>query len=269
VSAKIHAAPLVRSELRLRWRSVLLWSVSTVSLVLLIVGVYPSVRGNTSIDSIYAKLSPTMQALLGGSDLSSPSGYLSTQLFAFFLPAVLLVFAVGRGASAIAGEEEDHTLDLLLAQPISRASAYLQKSAVVVLSTGTLTVASWVPLVALDSAVRFKLPVAHLSAACAQMGLFCCALACIAQAVATALGRRAPGIAVAAGYAVVSYVLYGLSTTVHALGLLRPLLLWRWYLANDSLTTGLGASEVVVLLAASALSIAVGAFAFTRRDLRA
>ena len=39
-------------------------------------------------------------------DFTSPAGYLDTELFDFFAPLLLLLFAIGAGARAIAGEEE-------------------------------------------------------------------------------------------------------------------------------------------------------------------
>ena len=264
-----RTSTLLLSELRLRRTSLLVWTVSIAALVFLVVGIYPSIRDNPSLDSVYGNLSPTMQALLGGSSLTSAIGYLNTQLFAFFLPAVLLVFAVGRGASAIAGEEEEHTLDLLLAQPILRRSVYLQKSAVVSAGILVLTAASLAPLILVNSAVRLDLPVDQLAGACLQMGLFCCALGLGAQATAAATGRRAVGVAVTVGYTVVTYVLYGLSQTVHALTYIRPLMLWRWYLSNDPVRTGAGLAEVLVLLGVCAVALLVGIVTFAQRDLHA
>jgi ABC-2 type transport system permease protein len=260
---------LLASELRLRWISLLVWSLAIAALVLLIIAFYPAVRDNPSLNDIYANLNPSMQALLGGSDLTSPIGYLNTQLFAFVLPVALLVFGLGRGAALIAGEEEERTLDLLLAQPVGRGSAYLQKSLSLVVGIALLTLATWLPLVALDSAVRLNLPVTHLAAASIQTGLMCLGMSLAAQAIAAWTGRRATGLAVVAGYAVVSYVVYGLSNTVAWLERLRPLTLWRWSQFNDPLSNGLGAREVIVLLAVCVASILLGAVLFRRRDLRA
>ena len=260
---------LLVSELRLRRTSLIVWVVSVVALVLLVVAFYPQVRDNPSLNSIYADMSPSLQALLGGSDLTSPVGYLNTQLFAFLLPAVLLVFGLGRGAASLAGEEEDRTLDLLLAQPIPRWSTYLQKSAALTVGLAALTLVSWVPLAALNASVKFNLPVANLAAVCLQMGLFVLALSLAAQAVAAATGRRAVGLAAVAGYTFVSYVVYGLSGTVTGLQHLRPLTIWRWYLLNDPLAGGLGWSEVAVLAAVCLAAMTCGAYFFGRRDLRA
>ena len=156
---------LLGSELRLRLVSLIVWAVSIAALVLLIVAFYPSVRDNPSLNDLYGNLTPSMQALLGGSDLTSPVGYLNTQLFAFVLPVALLVFGLGRGAASVAGEEEERTLDLLLAQPVSRGSAYLQKSVALAVGLAVLTCAGWLPLVALNGPVQFNLPVVNLTAA--------------------------------------------------------------------------------------------------------
>lgn len=194
---------LLASELRLRRISLIVWAVSVAGLVLLVVAFYPQVRGNPSMNSLYADMSPSMQALLGGSNLVSPTGFLNTQMFAFFLPAVLLVFGLSRGAASLAGEEEDRTLDLLLAQPVPRWSIYLQKAGAVTAGVVILTVATWIPLAALNNAVELDLPTANLAAVCAQVGLFTVGLALAAQAIAAATGRRAVGLSIVGGYAFV------------------------------------------------------------------
>lgn len=260
---------LLVSELRLRRVSLIVWVVSVAALVLLVVAFYPQVRDNPSLNSLYADMSPSMQALLGGSDLTSPAGFLNTQLFAFFLPAVLLTFGLSRGAASLAGEEEERTLDLLLAQPIPRWSTYVQKTAAVTAGLAALTVATWAPLAALNNPVQFNLPAANLAAVCLQMGLFTLALSLAAQAVAAATGRRAIGLSVIAGYAFVSYVIYGLSGTVSGLRHLRPLTIWRWYLPNAPLTNGLGWPETTVLAAVCLTATTTGLYLFGRRDLRA
>jgi hypothetical protein len=46
----------------------------------------------------------------------------------------------------VTSEEEEWTLDLLLAQPVPRWSAYLQKAAAVTIGITALTLATWVTL---------------------------------------------------------------------------------------------------------------------------
>ncbi len=260
---------LLASELRLQRTSLLVWVLAVAALMVLIVAVYPSIRGDDSLNAIYANLPPSAQGLLGGSDLTSPVGYLNTQVFAFFLPAVLLVFALSRGAATIAGEEEAHTLDLLLAQPLPRAAAYVQKAAALAVALVLLGLATAVPVLALDGAVRLDLGADRILAVCGQMTLFTLALGLAAQAVATAAGRRAVGAAAVAGYAFVSYLVYGLAPSAAWAAHLRPLSPWRWYLGNDPLSSGWGLWEVLVLALVALVAVGAGALAFRSRDLRA
>lgn len=260
---------LLVSELRLRWVSLVGWAVAIAALLVLILVIYPSIKDNDSLNSIYAGMDPATRALLGGSNLTSPVGYLNTQVFAFFLPAVLLVFAVGRGAAALAGEEQDRTLDLLLAQPVPRWAAYVGKAAALAVGVGVLTLAALIPLLALNGPVGLDLPASALAAVSVQMGLFVLALGLVAQALAAASGRKVVGVAAVAGYAFVSYLAYGLSATVSWLEPFKPLTLWRWYLGNDPLSHGFGGPEVAVLVSVCLVALGAGSLAFQRRDLRA
>jgi ABC-2 type transport system permease protein len=260
---------LILSELRLRRNSLIVWAIAIAALVLMIVGIYPSIANDPSLDSLYDGLSPSVQALLGGSDATSPVGYLSTQLFAFFLPAVILVFVLGRSAATLAGEEEDRTLDLLLSQPLARSSAYLQKAAAVALSLLLLCFAALLPLLIFNTPAGLNLPNANLIGIVAQMFLFCLALGLCTQAIAAATGRRGLGLAIVIGYTVVAYLIYGLGQSIDWLNNLLPLTLWRWYLQNNPLETGFGVAEGAVLTSVCAVAVAFGVIAFKRRDLHA
>ena len=190
-------------------------------------------------------------------------------MFAFLLPAVLLVYGIGRGAASIAGEEEEHTLDLLLAQPY-RAVVGLPAEG----GRGRRRAScSWAspdgcPVAALNRRCKFDLPAVNLAAVTVQMTLMCLALSLVAQAIAAWTGRRSLGIAIVAGYAFVSYVVYGLAGTVTWLEHVRPLTLWRWYLLNDPLANGFGWSSAWCSPATCVTSRpSRGALLFARRDL--
>ena len=140
---------LLVADLRLRWRSLLWWTVAVVLLSALVASFYKSIAGDPAFEDIYGSLPESLEALLGGADLASPVGYLSSQMYAFFMPALLLVYAIGRSTSTLAGEEEDHTLDLLLAQPISRTALFVQKVVSVALGIVVLAIAVAIPVITL------------------------------------------------------------------------------------------------------------------------
>lgn len=260
---------LLRSELSIRSRATWGWTVGVVALVAMVAGFYPAVRGLASLDSIYAALPPALQSLLGGSDLVSPAGYLRTQLLAFFLPVVVLILAMGRGAAAVAGEEEDRTLDLLLAQPVTRTRLYLVKSVALCCWLALVSLAAFATLAALDRVIGLNLAWGHLAAVSVQLGLLCLAAGLLTMAVSATSGRRVVGIAVVGCYAFLAYLLDGLADVVTWLRPLRPLSVWRWYLGGDPLGSGLDPLAVIVLAGVCVVAVAAGAWGFQRRDLHA
>src|SRR5207248_8557932 len=56
--------------------------------------------------------------------LMSPEGFLSLAFFSY-LPLIMGVFAVLAGSGLLAADEENGTLDLILAHPVSRTALFL------------------------------------------------------------------------------------------------------------------------------------------------
>lgn len=96
-------------------RSWLIWSISLTLLIAFFMAFYPAVAGEESFNELTENLPESLNALFGAEDIASPEGYLDSQFFSYLGPLLLLIFAVGRGADAIAGEEQRHTFDLLMA----------------------------------------------------------------------------------------------------------------------------------------------------------
>jgi len=109
-------------SLRDQRRSLCWWLVGVAALSIFTVLFYPSIADDPAFDEMLERLPEALsRAMLGDvKDLTSPEGYLNSQLFVFMIPLVLMVFTVGKGTGGIAGEEEKGTLELLLSYPISR-----------------------------------------------------------------------------------------------------------------------------------------------------
>ena len=268
---------LLVSDLRLRWRSLLWWTVAVVLLSALVASFYRSIAGDPAFEDIYGSLPESLEALLGGADLASPVGYLSSQMYAFFMPALLLVYAIGRSTSSLAGEEEDNPLDkagalvlldLLLAQPISRTALYVQKVVGVALGIAVLAIAVAVPVIALADWSELKVPAANLWAATAQLFAFVLFLGMLAMTVSASVGRRAAGVGVAAGLAFVTYLLDGFGKSIEWLEPWRVLTPWYWYDIDEALSESMPWTSFAVLLGATLIVGALGLWGFNRRNLR-
>ena len=69
---------------------------------------------------------PEFMAFFGGDDLSAfttPEGFLGVEFFSL-MPILLGIFAVLAGSGLLASDEESGRLDLIMAQPISRAGLF-------------------------------------------------------------------------------------------------------------------------------------------------
>lgn len=237
--------------------------------VLLVDAFYPSIVGDPSLNSMLDQMPEALRPLLGPADLTSPVGYLASQLYLFFLPAIVLIFAIGRGAAAIAGEEEDHTLDLLMVQPLGRWSLYSQKAGAVIIGVVVLVGVSVLPTLVLGSSLQIDIPVTNLLAVTMQLAAMSVLFALLAFAVGAATGRRSVAIAIAAAVAFVTYLVDGLGQTIDWLDAFRPLTPWYWFAPVDALTDGWQFLGLAILLGVSVILLALGGWLFGRRNLRA
>ena len=160
-------------------------------------------------------------------------------------------------------------VDLLLAQPISRRSLYLQKFLGIGVGLVVLAAASWLPTAILAGPTGLEIPASSLASETLQLFALATLFASLALAVSSSAGLKSVGIAVAAGVAFVTSLIDGLGQTIDWLGNLRPLLPWRWYDATGALTDGFLWSSFLVLVGASVVVAATGLVLFERRNLRA
>lgn len=253
-------------------RALAWWSLGLAALVALMVSVYPTVRSNPDLNRMvqdYPKALKSFIAFGGRVDYVSAAGYLGSELFAFMVPLLLLVASIGAGARALAGEEEQGTLELLLANPVSRRRLVLEKLAALVAEIGLLALVLWLALLIGAHAAGMHVTGAHLAAATLSAGLLAVAFGTIALSAGACLGRRGIAIGVAAGGAVAASLVNSLATLVHFLEPVRAASPFYHYVASDPLRSGLGAGHVAFLVALTVVAAAAGLAGFERRDIAA
>lgn len=258
---------LLRSEMQLMWRPLLWWTIGILAVVLFTVAFFPAVRNTPGFDEIAEQLPESVRPLIGTMDITSPVGYLLSQLYLFFLPAVLLVYAIGRGSSTIAGEEEAGTLDLLLAQPVSRTQVYVTKATAVALGAGILALATWLPIQIVGPFFELSIPVRDLAAVTINLFLLALIFTALALAVSAGLGRRMAGAAVAAALAFFTFLLDGFGQTIDWLEDVRPFTPWYWFDPTAALADGDILPGAVVLGVATIFIAGLGLLMFRRRSL--
>lgn len=120
-------------ELRRRRTTILLWTIGSIVLVSVILLVFPSIRDQAAqLDQVISKLPESMRGLKAGDsatvDLDDPVSFLNSQVFYATLPILWIILAITRGAGILGREEQNRTLELLLARPISRTRLLVAKA---------------------------------------------------------------------------------------------------------------------------------------------
>lgn len=268
-----RAVTVARRLLVDRRRSLLWWSVAFVAFIEINLVFYPSVKGQDDFDRMMEQMPESLRVLSGiteNTSITSPVGYLQGQVFAMWFPLLLLIFGVGLAANAIAGSEQAGTLEYLLTQPVRRrevAAGRIGALIALMLVMAVIGTASLVitdPLVGLDEGISYI----NLLAACVEGLLLALVFASIAFAVGAATGRKAEAIAVASAAAAAAFLLNGFGDLIDLLGTLRVVSPWHWYVGSEPLVNGFTLFSTVPPLLTSAVLMAIGVWAFDRRDLR-
>lgn len=251
-------------------RGFLWWSLGLVGLVALMVSVYPTVRSNPSLNKLVDEYPEALKAFIafgGQVDYTSPAGYLGSELFSFMVPLLLMVAAIGGGAGVIAREEEQGTLELLMANPVSRARVVLEKSAAVAAEVAALGFVLWAALWVGAVSVGMDISAGHLAAATFSAVLLALAYGAIAVLLGAATGRRGLAVGVTAATAVAAYLVNGLAPLVDGLEIPRKVSPFYHYAAGDPLRHGLSLVHMSVLVAIAAAATLIAPAVFSRRDL--
>lgn len=238
----------------------------------------------TAVGAMYAAFWPTIntpemqqamrsypQALLEAmnyTDLTSAAGYIGSAVYGLLVAALVAVLAIMQGARAVAGEEEDGVLDLLVAHPVSRVRIALERFAVLVVTMLLTATVLSVVMIAISGPAQLEgISATGYLAAGGQLALFGLAVGSVAFSVGAATGRRGWAIAAASVVTVLGYLANGVFPQFEPLRWTRDISPWDWYLGGTPLRNGLQLADCGLLAALTVVLVAVGVWAFNRRDL--
>ena len=226
--------------------------------------------GVDGADSYFASLPDAYVELLGITRDSGTAGLMMSMMFSFMGAFVLGGLAISMGASAIAGEEHDGTMNMLATVPRSRARLFASKAAayltLTIAGSATASASYWLAarLVGEDvSSLNLAAATVHLTAVLLVYGI-------LAFAIGAATGNRSLASGMATGLLIVSFLGAGLLPTLggrwETVAKVFP---WYYIDAGSPLVHGTNWWQVGMLTAAWMALLIGGGIAFTRRDLLA
>ena len=254
--------------LRDQRRSLTWWAIGMAALTFITVLFYPSISESSELNDLLGDSDSIMRAFAGDvDDLTSPEGFLTSQLFFLMVPLLFLVFAIARGSGDIAGEEERGTLDLLLSNPLTRSEVLAHKFAAMIVVISILGIVLWLSMVIGAIAVDMDISLGRMAEATVSATLLGMVFGGLALAIGSAKGKRGVSIAVAGVLGVATYFINALTPVVDALEPLNKLSPFYYYIEADPLTNGLNFAHAAVLIGLTILFFAISMVTFERRDL--
>jgi ABC-2 type transport system permease protein len=233
-------------DLRLRRRSMLWFAVGLAVYAFMLVAMYPTVKSDASLGALTEN--PAVAALVGVSgSFTSPAGWVGGNLYANFLPLMILLLTIGYGASSIAGQSEDGSLGLVATLPISRRRLVREKTLVLSLLAVPLAVAT-MAFILLGRHYDLTLPTGAVIGTTFAILVMGVDFGLIAMIIGVLTGNRGLALGLTSALAAASYLVSSLAPIVNWAHTIRPVSLFYWAVGGDQLTAGPSASAYVILV---------------------
>jgi len=257
---------IIRLDLSLRRNSLLGYTLGMAVYTLVIVALYPAFEHSNSLDKLIEDDS-TISALFGVTGpISTSGGWLNGNLYANFLPLLMLLLTIGYGAAALAGQDEDGTLCLIATLPRRRATIVLEKAAAMALQAAVLAaaVAACVVVGRWFDLTTTLGSVVSISATTLLLGVD---FGLATMAIGASTGSRSLALGTGTALAVSSYLLASLASVVSWLHPVRYASPFYWSVANNQVIDGARLGDYAVLTAIALAGLYATVTAFQRLDI--
>ena len=254
-----------------RRNSLLLYTIGLGLLVAITVGVYPTVREDSAtFTQLLESMPRSMMSFFGSSevaDLLSPAGFVNARVNASIGSVVLAVFAISLGTSAIAGEEDRRTMDLILATPTPRQRIVLARFGAMVTLVAMVAAGIALVMIVANPIVDLGFSIGEILASNIELALAALVFGSLALAVGGLTGQRGLTIGIAAGVTVATFFINGLAQLVEWLQGPQKLTPFYWLQRSDPLSNGLSLEDTTIMLVVIIVFLGVAIWGFDRRDI--
>jgi ABC-2 type transport system permease protein len=185
--------------------------------------------------------------------------------------ALIGIFAVGAASTAVAGERQRGTLELLLSRPLSRRTLYVSVALALLLIVALIVALILAGMVAsaaaqdiLDQLDLGRMPLVLLAGI-----LLWGAFASFSLAASVSFDRAGPAMGISLAYLLVNYFLEVLGSLWTDAAWTQQYSLFHHFLPTEILAGSADAGDLLILAVATVLPIVYALIVFPRRDLAA
>ncbi len=196
----------------------------------------------------------------------TPEGYLSFEFFSL-MPVVLGIFAVLAGSGLLANDEENGTLDLVLAYPVSRTGLFMGRLLAFAATTASILGLIWLGLLIGRNWSAIELTTLELTRPFLSLGAVLILFGALALALSMLLPSRRIASAVAGLVLVGSYFITSLARVNDDLKDIEKFLPLHYYQGGAAIKD-LNTEWLGGLLAFALLFALIAWWRFQRRDIR-
>ena len=242
------------------------WVIAVVSVSLLLLMGMSTYR---EIDlSVYTSLPEAFRSLIGIGDDVDVGGLAINVMFGTWGAVVLAALALAMGSSAIAGEERDGTMDILLANPKSRTHVLISKIGSMVLLVALATVAVWIPVHPIAALLGVQIGGLDVEALTIHLFANNVFYGMLAMAIGAMTGDKGKAAGVTTAIMVLSFFGVGFLPLVDGGDTVAKVLPWYYFDGGDPVQNGIAWGHLALLVGGSVLLFVAAILGFNRRDLK-
>ena len=261
---------LTGQDIGQRVRGMLIWGGILGALGAMFVALWPTFSEDIGgMEEMVSSMPAAMREMVGFGEgaFSSVEGFIGGEMLNFLVPLALAFFPILVASSALAGAEENGTIDILMGNPVSRWQLVLGRFlSAAVLLFGIVTimgVLTWLTAVIVDVNLAFE----SMAAASVSLWSLCIFFGGLALLLSAVFHRRFLALAIPGAILIVMFFVDSLAVSVDFFETIQPLSAFNYY--GSAIEDGLDWGNFAVLTGATAVLVGFAVLIFRRRDIYA
>lgn len=264
---------LIERTIRDRVKTLLAYAVIAVALIWMFVAFFPTIAEQSEhFSELMAGYPETFLKAFGVEKgmmiFSTIESFLAVEHYSLMWPLLLIVLLISFGSAALAGEVEKGTVEILLAQPLSRFKVFFAKYFAGLLLLSIFVLFSVFSLAPLAQIYKIDFCLAKSWKMMVVGGFFGLSIFSLTMMLSAFLSERGRVASISGGILLLMYALNILAKLRENLENLKYFSLFHYYDYNAALLENrIDFSNILTFLAVSLICTLTGLFVFVKRDI--